>query len=61
MDDWKKSYTGGTTTLLAEGSMVLVLQVVERRCGTINYFAWELRTEAKGYRVHTRTREAMLP
>ena len=35
-----KLYTGGLAMLLYEGSTILVLQVAERRCETINYTAW---------------------
>lgn len=38
-----RPYKGGATTLLSVGGPVSVFQVVERRCGTINKSACELR------------------
>ncbi len=39
---WLEPYIGDSTRWLYEGSIVLALQAVERRRGTINYYAREL-------------------
>lgn len=50
MDDRMKLHMGGATTCLDEGSKIVVIQAVERKRETINYFSWELRNVGDAHR-----------
>ena len=51
LDGELKPHIGGVTTSLSVGSTVLVLQAVERECGTIKESVRELHNKEVTYRI----------